>query len=154
MRIIDFLNEKAVIANMKATNKEAAIRELVDSLVKAEGIKGKEELIKILFNRESLGSTGIGQGVAIPHGKSNSVKKLVGAFGICHHGINFDALDGEPVYILFLLLAPEDSAGPHLKGLARISRLLKDKFFRESLKALTDEKAIVKLIRDEDAKKP
>jgi nitrogen PTS system EIIA component len=154
MKIVEFLNEKAINANMKATTKEAAIRELVEVLAKAEGIKNKEELVKVLLGRESLGSTGIGQGVGIPHGKSNSVKKLVAAFGICHHGVNFDALDGEPVYIFFLLLAPEESAGPHLKGLARISRLLKDKFFRESLKQLTDEKAILKLIREEDAKKP
>ena len=154
MRIIDFLNDKAVIPNMKAVNKEAAIRELVDILAKAEGIRNKEELVKVLFNRESLGSTGIGQGVAIPHGKSDAVKKLVAAFGICHEGINFDALDGEPVYIFFLLVAPEDSAGPHLKGLARISRLLKDKYFRETLRQLTDDKTILKLIREEDAKRP
>ena len=154
MKIVEFLNEKAVIANMKATNKESAIRELVDSLAKAEGIKNKEDLVKVLLGRETLGSTGIGQGVGIPHGKTDSVKKLVAAFGICHHGVNFEALDGEPVYLFFLLVAPEDSSGPHLKGLARISRLLKDKFFRESLKALTDDKAILRLIREEDAKKP
>lgn len=153
MKIVDFLNEKAVIANMKSSTKEAAIRELVDSLAKAEGIRNKEELIKVLMNRETLGSTGIGQGVGIPHGKTNAVKKLVAAFGICHEGINFEALDGEPVYLFFLLVAPEDSAGPHLKGLARISRLLKDKYFRESLKAMTDEKSILKLIKEEDAKK-
>ena len=154
MKIVEFLNEKAVTANIKATNKEGIIRELVDLLAKAEGIKNKEDLVKILLNRETLGSTGIGQGVGIPHGKTNAVKKLVAAFGICHEGVNFDALDGEPVYIFFLLVAPEDSAGPHLKALARISRLLKDKFFRESLKSLTDEKAILKLLREEDAKKP
>ena len=154
MKIVDFLNEKAITANIKATNKEGIIRELVDLLAKAEGIKNKEELVKILLNRETLGSTGIGQGVGIPHGKTNAVKKLVAAFGICHQGVNFDALDGEPVYIFFLLVAPEDSAGPHLKALARISRLLKDKFFRESLKSLSDDKAILKLIREEDAKKP
>ncbi|MBI3253037.1 MAG: PTS sugar transporter subunit IIA [Candidatus Omnitrophica bacterium] len=154
MKIAEFLNEKAVSANLKATNKEGVIRELVELLAKAEGMKNKEELVKVLLGRESLGSTGIGQGVGIPHGKSDAVKKLVGAFGICHQGLNFDALDGEPVYIFFLLVAPEDSAGPHLKGLARISRLLKDKFFRESLKTLTDEKAIFKLIREEDAKRP
>ena len=154
MKIVEFLNEKAVMANIKATDKEGVIRELVDILAKAEGIRNKEELVKVLLSRESLGSTGIGQGVGIPHGKSNIVKRLVAAFGICHLGVNFDALDGEPVYIFFLLVAPEDSAGPHLKGLARISRLLKDKFFRESLKALTDEKSILKLIREEDAKKP
>ena len=154
MKIVDFLNEKAVTANIKASSKEGVIRELVDLLAKAEGIKNKEELIKILLNRETLGSTGIGQGVGIPHGKTNTAKKLVAAFGICHAGVNFDALDGEPVFIFFLLVAPEDSAGPHLKALARISRLLKDKFFRESLISLTEEKAILKLIREEDAKKP
>ena len=154
MKIVDFLNEKAITADIKATNKEGIIRELVDVLAKAEGIKNKDELIKVLVNRETLGSTGIGQGVGIPHAKTNAVKKLVAAFGICHNGVDFDALDGEPVFIFFLLVAPEDSAGPHLKGLARISRLLKDKFFRESLKALNDEKTILKLIREEDAKKP
>jgi nitrogen PTS system EIIA component len=154
MKIVEFLNEKAITAGMKAPNKEAALRELVDVLAKAEGIKNKEELVKVLLGRESLGSTGIGQGVGIPHAKTNAVKKLVAALGICPQGVDFDALDGEPVHIFFLLVAPEDSAGPHLKGLARISRLLKDKYFRESLKQLTDEKAILKLIKEEDAKKP
>jgi PTS system nitrogen regulatory IIA component len=154
MKIVEFLNEKAITADMGANTKEAALRELVDVLAKAEGIKNKEELIKVLLNRESLGSTGIGQGVGIPHAKTNAVKKLVAALGISPQGVNFDALDGEPVHIFFLLIAPEDSAGPHLKGLARISRLLKDKYFRDSLKQLRDEKAILKLIREEDAKKP
>ena len=154
MKIVEFLNEKAVAAGMRAVDKESALRELVDVLAKAEGIKNREELVKVLINRESLGSTGIGQGVGIPHAKTNSVKKLVAALGISALGIDFDALDGEPVHIFFLLVAPEDSAGPHLKGLARISRLLKDKYFRESLKQLTDEKAILKLIKEEDAKKP
>lgn len=154
MKIVEFLNEKAVSAALKATTKEAALRELVDVLSKAEGIKNKEDLVKVLMSRESLGSTGIGQGVGIPHAKTNAVKKLVAALGISSQGVNFDALDGEPVHIFFLLVAPEDSAGPHLKGLARISRLLKDKFFRDSLKQLQDEKAILKLIREEDAKKP
>ena len=154
MKIIDFLNEKAISADLKSTSKEGVIRELVDLLAKAEGIKNKEDLVKVLLSREALGSTGIGQGVGIPHGKTDSVKRLVAAFGVCHQGVNFDALDGEPVYLFFLLVAPEDSAGPHLKGLARISRLLKDKYFRESLKSLTDEKIILKLIREEDVKKP
>ncbi len=154
MKIVDFLSEKAILPDLKASSKEDVVRELVESLAKAEGIKNKDELIKVLLSRETLGSTGIGQGVGIPHGKTNSVKKLVAAFGISHQGVNFEALDGEPVYIFFLLVAPEDSAGPHLKGLARISRLLRDKFFRESLKQLFDEKAVLRLIREEDAKKP
>jgi nitrogen PTS system EIIA component len=154
MKIVEFLSEKAVVAEMKATTKDAALRELVDVLAKAEGIKNREDLVKVLLNRESLGSTGIGQGVGIPHAKTNAVKKLTAALGISLQGVNFDALDGEPVHIFFLLVAPEDSAGPHLKGLARISRLLKDKYFRDSLKSLKDEKTILKLIREEDAKKP
>jgi nitrogen PTS system EIIA component len=154
MKILDFLSEKAVCGDLKAATKDGIVRELIDLLAKAEGIRNKDELVKVLMNRESLGSTGIGQGVGIPHGKSNAVKKLVAAFGISHSGVDFEALDGEPVYIFFLLLAPEDSAGPHLKGLARISRLLKDKYFRESLKATTDEKVILKLIREEDIKRP
>ena len=154
MKIVEFLNEKAITANLKSTNKEGVLSELVDVLAKAEGFRNKDELVKVLLNRENLGSTGIGQGVGIPHAKTDVVKKLVAAFGLCPQGVNFDALDGDPVYIFFLLVAPEDSAGPHLKALARISRLLKDKYFRESLKSLTDEKAILKLIREEDAKKP
>lgn len=154
MKIADFLSEKAISAHLKATTKDGVLRELVELLAKAQGIRNKEELVKVLLNREALGSTGIGQGVGIPHGKTNTVKDLVGAFAISQAGVNFDALDGEAVHIFFLLVAPEDSAGPHLKALARISRLLKDKYFRESLRQLSDEKAILKLIREEDAKKP
>lgn len=152
MKIMDFLNEEAVSADLKATNKEGVIRELVELLVKAGEVdnKSKESLVKTLLAREALGSTGIGQGVGIPHGKYGGIKKLVASFGISQKGIDYDSLDGEPAYIFFLLIAPEDTAGPHLKALARISRFLKDKFFRESLRQTEDEKTILKIIRDED----
>lgn len=153
MKIMDFLNEKATSAGLKAQNKQGVIRELVDLLFKAGAIKDKEELNNTLLSREALGSTGIGQGIGIPHGKSDKVKDLVAAFGLSRKGVNFDSLDGEPVYIFFLLVAPEESAGPHLKALARISRLLKDKHFRDLLKEAKDEKAIIKIIKDEDDKK-
>lgn len=153
MKIMDFLNEKAVTANLQAADKDGTIKELVDLLYKAGCIREKEKMCKILMNREALGSTGIGQGVGIPHGKCDGVKELVAAFGLSQKGVNFDSLDGEPVHIFFLLVAPEDSAGPHLKALARISRLLKDKIFRESLKQCKDEKSILKLIEDEDTKR-
>ena len=153
MKIMDFLSKKAVTVNLKATDKEGVIRELVDLLAKAEEMKGKEELVKALMIRESLGSTGIGQSIGIPHAKSANAKTLVAAFGLSQKGVNFDSLDGEPVYIFFLLIAPEESAGPHLKALARISRMLKDKFFRETLKAAKDEKEILRIIQDEDSKK-
>jgi PTS system nitrogen regulatory IIA component len=153
MKIMDFLNKKAIIVNLKAGDKEGVIRELVDYLVKAGAIKNKEEIVKTLLARETLGSTGIGQGIGIPHGKSSSVKELVAAFGISQRGVNFDSLDGEPVYIFFLLIAPEESAGPHLKALARISRMLKDRYFRERLRKAADEKEVISIIQEEDSKK-
>lgn len=153
MKIMDFLKEKAIVADLKSTNKEGIIREMIELLVDAQAIKDKDKLVKILLERETLGSTGIGQGVAIPHGKCASVKELVAAFGISRNGVNYDSLDGEPVYIFFLLVAPEDSAGPHLKALARISRLLKDKYFRDTLRVAPDVKSLIKILRAEDGKK-
>ncbi|MDO8524918.1 MAG: PTS sugar transporter subunit IIA [Candidatus Omnitrophota bacterium] len=153
MKIMEFLSKKAITADLKATDKEGVIREMVDLLAKADDIKNKEDLIKALLTRESLGSTGIGQGIGIPHAKSANAKNLVAAFGLSREGVNFDSLDGEPVYIFFLLIAPEESAGPHLKALARISRMLKDKYFREMLKKAKDDKEILHIIQEEDSKK-
>lgn len=149
MKMMDFLNKDAITAKLKATKKEEVIKELVDLLFKAQPIKDKENLIKTLMDREALGSTGIGQGIGIPHAKSKAVKELTSALGISHAGVNFDSLDGEPTHIFFLLVAPEDAAGPHLKALATISRMLKDKFLRDSLMAAKDEKEILNIIRRE-----
>jgi len=155
MKISDFLCKKAITANLQGTNKEDVIKELVDLLIESGEAekKNRSKLIEILMAREALGSTAIGQGVGIPHGKSDCIPKLVASFGLSHKGVNFDSLDGEPVYIFFLLLAPQDSAGPHLKALARISRLLKDKYFRDGLKQAADEKTILKIISQEDDKR-
>jgi len=155
MKITDFLSKKAILTDIKSTKKEDVIKELVDTLVAAEEIEKRcrNKLIDALMTRESLGSTAIGQGIAIPHAKSDCVDKLIAAFGISKKGVDFDSLDGEPAYIFFLLVAPQDSAGPHLKALARISRLLKDKYFRDSLRACADDKSIVKIITQEDEKK-
>ena len=153
MKIMDFLHKKAISVNLKATDKEGVIRELVGLLAAATDIKDKEGLIKAVSAREALGSTGIGQGVGIPHAKSQVVKELVAAFGLSHSGVNFDSLDGEPVYLFFLLIAPEESAGPHLKALARISRMLKDKYFRDLLKKAKDENEVLRVIQEEDSKK-
>ena len=154
MKITDFLREKAISVNLESKDKEGVIKELVHLLVAAGEIKPAEEdkIVPVLLAREALGSTGIGQGVGIPHGKSNTVKQLVGSFGISRRGVNFDSLDGEPAHIFFLLVAPEDSAGPHLKALARISRLLKDRYFRDSLREAKDEKQVVRIIQQEDQK--
>jgi PTS system nitrogen regulatory IIA component len=153
MKIMDFLNKKAVSVNIKSTDKEGVIRELVGLLSNATEVKNKEDLINSVLAREALGSTGIGQGIGIPHAKSQNVKELVAAFGLSKNGVDFDSLDGEPAHIFFLLLAPEESAGPHLKALARISRMLKDKYFRELLRKAKDENEVLHIIQEEDSKK-
>jgi len=155
MQIMDFLSKKAIVTDIKSTKKEEVIRELVEALINGGDIEKRyrNKLIEALMAREALGSTAIGQGVAIPHAKSECVSKLVAAFGLSRKGVDFDSLDGEPAYIFFLLVAPQDSAGPHLKALARISRLLKDKYFRDSLRACTNEKSIIKIVSQEDEKK-
>ncbi len=154
MKIGDFLCAKAVSADLKGTNKQEIIEEMVRLLINAGAIdkKNKAKLMEVLSAREALGSTAIGQGIAIPHGKSDCVNKLIASLGINKKGIDFESLDGEPAYIFFLLIAPIDSAGPHLKALARISRLLKDKYFRENLKSVKDEKSILELIAQEDSR--
>ena len=152
MKVFDFLDKDAIKADMKSTKKEDVIKELVGLLSSTRSIKDKASLVQTLMNRESLGSTGIGQGIGIPHAKSNCVKELVGVLGVSKNGVDFDSLDGEPTYIFMLLVAPEDAAGPHLKALARISRMLKDKFVRDALIAAKDEKAILNIIAREDRK--
>ena len=155
MQIMDFLSANAIITDIKATKKEDVIKELVDALSQAGDIdkRSRNKLIEALIARESLGSTAIGQGIAIPHAKSDCVSKLVAAFGLSKKGVDFDSLDGEPAHIFFLLVAPQDSAGPHLKALARISRLLKDKYFRDTLRTCPDREAVVKIISQEDEKR-
>lgn len=155
MKIMDFLAGGAIVAELKSSKKEDVIKELVDALINAGEIekRHRNKLIESLMSREELGSTAIGQGVAIPHAKSDCVSKLIAAFGLSSKGVDFDSLDGEAVYILFLLVAPQDSAGPHLKALARISRLLKDKYFRDNLRSCKDDKSIIKIITQEDEKK-
>ena len=154
MKVAEFLFPKAISANLKGNTKEEIVEEMVGLLISADVVekKHKNKIVEVLMAREALGSTAIGQGIAIPHGKIDCVHKLVAGLGISKKGIDFDSLDGEPAYIFFVLIAPLDSAGPHLKALARISRLLKDKYVREHLKAVKDEKAILKLISQEDGR--
>lgn len=153
MKITDFLNRKAIKIGLSATDKEGILKELVDVLAETHDIGDRKAIVKTLLERESLGSTGIGQGIAIPHGKTDRVKDLVAVIGVSRKGINFDALDGEVVYILFLLVAPKDTAGPHLKALAQISRLLRDSYFCELIKRCQTSDELFELIKREEEKK-
>jgi PTS system nitrogen regulatory IIA component len=150
LRVLDFLKPSAVTIDLTATTKKGVLEELVAMLAKDNKIKDPKATLEVLMEREKLGSTGIGQGIAIPHAKTDQANDVVAAFGLSRRGVQFDSLDGDPVYIIFLLVAPPDAAGLHLKALARISRLLKDKFFRQSLRDVKDPAEILKIIREED----
>lgn len=153
MKITDFLDKKGIKVGLESTEKEDALKELVDVLEAVKEIGDKKSIVRALVDRERLGSTGIGQGIAIPHGKTDRVNELVAILGISQKGVNFEALDGEAVYIFFLLVAPKDTAGPHLKALAQISRLLRDNYFCELLKRCKTSDEVYELIRREEDKK-
>jgi fructose-specific phosphotransferase system IIA component len=153
MKILDFLSEDAIKTSLTATSKKEVLEELVDTLAGLGKVSDKKKVLETLLEREELGSTGIGQGIAIPHGKSDAVKELTAVFGLSKTGIPFEALDGEPVNIFFMLVAPEGSAGTHLKALARISGLLKDKFFRRALLAAQSKAEVIRVIEEEEKAK-
>jgi len=127
------IGDDLIIEDLAATTKLDVLREFSGLLYDAGRVSDKEGLTKVLVARETLGSTGIGDGVAIPHGKLGSIKELVLAFGRSKGGVDFDSLDGQPAHLFFLLLAPENAPGDHLKALARVSRLMKNRELRETL---------------------
>lgn len=150
MKVLDFLDKSTIVLDLKSTVKADAINEMGEVLKSAGKVADASPIINALMEREKLGSTGIGQGVAIPHAKSDSLSSMIGALGLSRKGVEFGALDGEPVHVIFLLASPPDSAGTHLKVLARISRLLKDKFFRQAIKEAKNVEEIQKIIQEED----
>jgi len=153
MKILDILASESLVApSLTGTTKTAVLRELAEHLARQQGGIDAGRLVEVLWERERLGSTAIGDGIAIPHGKLPGLKGVIGAFGRHVAGVDFDSLDGSPTHLFFLLVAPEDSVGQHLKALARVSRLLKDRAFRDKLIAAPDGAAIFGLIREEDEK--
>ncbi len=153
MKITDFLDRKSIKIGLTATDKEDILKELVGVLAETKEIGDNKAVVKALLEREGLGSTGIGQGIAIPHGKTDRVGELVAVLGVSRKGVNFEALDGEPVYIFFLLVAPKDTAGPHLKALAQISRILRDSYFCELIRRCQTPEELYELIKREEEKK-
>ena len=151
MKILDIVSPGSVVDNLRGETKEDVLRELSEVIAKSEPKLSADTLTAILMERESLGSTGIGDGVAIPHGKVNGIERLVAAFGRSRNGVHFHSLDGKPTYLFFLIVAPEFSAGMHLKALARISRLLKDERFRRSLLEAKDTDELRRILHEEDA---
>ena len=153
MKIHEVLDRRAIKIGLEEVGKENVLKELVQVLAGVRNIGDPKAIVKALIERENLGSTGIGQGIAIPHGKTDKVDQLVAVMGISHKGVNFDALDGEPVYIFFLLVTPKDASGPHLKALAQISRLLRDSYFCELIRRCKTPEEVYTLIKNEEEKR-
>ncbi|MCY1044335.1 PTS sugar transporter subunit IIA [Corallococcus sp. bb12-1] len=152
MRIADFLSPQAVVADMQARTKPEVLRELSATLARAHPSLREDRLVGVLQEREKLGSTGIGEGVAIPHGKLAGMDSLQAAFCVSRAGVDFEAIDGKPTHLFFALVAPENSAGVHLKALARISRLFKNPRFRAAILEAPTASDIHALIVQEDAR--
>lgn len=150
MKIADMLDPRAVVADLRATSKREVIDELADAVTAAHPALAKPKVLTTLLDREKLGSTGVGEGIAIPHGKLAGLPGILLAFGRSTKGVHFDAIDSRPVHLLVVLLAPEENPGSHLKALARISRLLKDPPFRQRLLAAGSAEELLTLIRTED----
>ncbi|HUL61002.1 MAG TPA: PTS sugar transporter subunit IIA [Anaeromyxobacteraceae bacterium] len=151
MNIVEFLRPDAVIASLSGQTAQAVLAELSGPLAAIYRVDA-QKLLDTLLEREKLGSTGIGEGVAIPHGKVPGLPALMASFGRTAAGIDFRAIDGKPTHLFFTLFAPENSAGAHLKALARISRIFKNPAFREAIMRAPDAAEIYRLIETEDAK--
>ena len=152
MKITDILAADSVVAALRGRTKGEIIEELADVVAGGHPEIDRARLVQALEDRERLNSTALGEGIAIPHGKLPGLKRVVAAFGRSPAGVDFSSLDGKPTHLFFLLVAPEDSAGAHLKALARISRLLKDEGFRGRLMRASDGAELYGIIREEDDK--
>jgi PTS system nitrogen regulatory IIA component len=149
MKILDILHKEAIISDLQAIDKQGVLEELVMPLAGIAGVN-QDYLVRVLLERERLGSTGIGEGVGIPHGKLKDLASLVLGFGLSRKGVDFESMDGQPTHIFFLLVTPENSTGLHLKLLARISRILKSELFRQKLMAAANSDEIYSIIQEEE----
>lgn len=152
MKFSDFIKADAINAEIKATEKEAVIRELVGNLVSSGGLKSSDEddIIQAIIKREELGTTGIGRGIAVPHTKHPSVTSPVGTVGVCSEGVDFKSLDGEPVQLFFMLISPPDQQSEHLKALENITKKLHDETFCRFLKQARTASDVQQILTEAD----
>ncbi|MGL5088402.1 MAG: PTS sugar transporter subunit IIA [Cetobacterium sp.] len=151
VKITDYMSEELILLNLKAKNKDEVLKELSALIVKSEKIEKKDFIYKALLERESLGSTGIGKGVAIPHAKTDAAQSLTIAFGISREGLDFKSLDQEKVRIFFVFASPFRDSQIYLKVLARISRLIREEKFREKLLNCENAREVLECINKEEA---
>lgn len=156
MKLTEFVVPEAILPNLQADTKDSAIRAMVKSLKDTGSIPeaDEESIVSAILKREELGSTGIGNGVAVPHTKHPSVDRLVATVALSKGGVDFASLDGEDVFILFLLVSPPDRPGDHLRGLENISRHLRNHTFCSFLRQSPTTEAILELLEEADNSQP
>jgi PTS system nitrogen regulatory IIA component len=152
MKIMDYLNEEWVIPDLKGADKASVLKELSSVLVNPCQVTSVEELLQVLLDRERLGSTGIGEGIAIPHGRLKKLKRFFIVFGRSLKGVDFDSIDRKPSQLFFLVMAPENSAVDNLKLLSRMVTLLKEPSFKKRLMEAPSQKELFQIIAEEDEK--
>ncbi len=150
MKLSDLLSEALIKIPLTTNSKEDVVDELIDLLVANHKVTNKEKVFQAVMEREKVMSTGVGDGVAIPHGKAEGINEVVAAFGIAKKNIDFQSIDEKPVRLVFLLVASPEAAAPHLKALSRVSRLLNNKDFRHKLLKTESSAEVLELIRDEE----
>lgn len=149
MKILDVLRKETIITDLKSQNKKGVIEELAASVSQITGTSSRE-LVQVLLERERLGSTGIGGGIGIPHGKLANLESLIMGFGLSRIGVDFESMDGRPTHLFFLLITPENSTGLHLKFLSRISRILKNESFKKKLMKAASSDEVYSIIGEVD----
>jgi PTS system nitrogen regulatory IIA component len=152
MKIVELIRREMIVPQLAAREKRGILDELAAHIASQNSRIDRAQLLRVLVDREQLASTAIGEGVAIPHGKLSAVGEIVACLGRAQGGVDFDSMDGQPTFLFFVLVAPENSTGAHLKALARISRVFKDAEFRRRLLAAEDAEAMYRVIAEEDSK--
>lgn len=150
MKLSEIIEENNIIPELKAKDKKGVLEELAQVISEHEPAIDKRSLVKVLVERERLGTTGIGDGVAIPHGKLKGVERPIISFGRSKKGLDFDSIDRQPVYLFFLLIAPDNSSGIHLQVLAKIAKILKSSAFRKRLREIGTRKELYRTIVQAD----
>jgi PTS system nitrogen regulatory IIA component len=152
MRLVDFVRPELIIPELTGRTKPQVLTELARHLARTQPGLDADKLAQVLMEREQLASTAIGEDIAIPHGKLDTLQRMLGCVGRSTRGVDFDSLDGKPTHLFFVLVAPENSTGQHLKALARISRVFKDGEFRQRLLRAPTQAEIFRVLVEEDAK--
>lgn len=149
MALIDLISADIVKVPLESTTKSDVIAELVDVLVAAKRVENRDNVIEAVMKRENLGSTGLEKGIAVPHAKTDQVSKLTLAIGISFKGVEFNAIDGKPSKVFFLMLASPDQSGPHIEALSEIARMTRSETFCRMLSTVASAKEVVDLFREE-----